>query len=497
MVRGRARDLCMNNDYARRFLLLCRNNIVGPDGFKFEANVKDPNGASDRYANLKIQAAWDEWCRAANCTITGKLSFRGVQDILVRHLARDGEILVKKVLDREGLYPLKLQILDPDLLDETYNDRLPNGNHVVMGVELDRNRRPVAYHILDDSNHSINFSVYANRQRTRYMAEDIYHIFDPDRAFQTRGISWMAPSMYRLKMLTGYEEAALVNARLSATIGGYFYSEDGTTLPGDGKDDQGNIITTFEPGEYKQLPAGLKVQNVDPNYPDQQHDMFVKAILRGVASGFGVSYATLANDLTQVNYSSIRAGLLDERDNWRAWQRVFAEQFLEPVYSDWLDLALLGDRLNLPAAKFEKFNRPVFTGRRWAWVDPKNDIEAELASINGGLKSRTMSLAERGENIEEIFQELAEEKAAAEALGLKFDTKGATTNGSAKQGTSGEPGDPGDPNEPSEPGDEGDGGEGSQGDQGGRAGENILPLGSGFPGGHRHKRQNGRVSVLK
>jgi capsid protein len=41
-------------------------------------------------------------------------------------------------------------------------------------------------------------------------------------------------------------------------------------------------------------------------------------MLRKVATSLGISYSTLTSDLTQVNFSSIRAGTIEEREIWTA-----------------------------------------------------------------------------------------------------------------------------------------------------------------------------------
>ena len=50
---------------------------------------------------------------------------------------------------------------------------------------------------------------------------------------------------------------------------------------------------------------------------------------------------------------------------------------------------LTGQIPNLPFSKFDKFNSPIFRGRRWKWVDPLKDITATIMAINNGLSSWT------------------------------------------------------------------------------------------------------------
>jgi capsid protein len=59
-------------------------------------------------------------------------------------------------------------------------------------------------------------------------------------------------------------------------------------------------------------------------------------MLRKVASSLGISYSTLTSDLTQVNFSSIRAGTIEEREVWRMLQAWLAEQLYQDIYEKWL-----------------------------------------------------------------------------------------------------------------------------------------------------------------
>lgn len=427
-LRARARDMVQNNDYARKFVALAVSNIVGADGFKLQCRVKDDNGASDEMANRMIEAAFADWSRAANCTVTKKLSFRALQELVVRTVVRDGEAYIRIVRGREYKYGFALQVIEPDLIDEKANEVLSNGNIVRMGVELDELRRPVAYHAIkpDPTNEFVTGTITG--ETVRIPAEEMIHIYDIERASQTRGVTWFAASMMRLKMLTGFEEASLINARASAAKMGFFKSQMGLEYTGDSKDDAGNIIQYAQPGSFSQLPPGMDFVPFTPQYPSDQHEPFVKSILRGIASGLGCSYNTLANDLEGVNYSSIRAGLIDERETWKRGQALIIEQLLERVYPLWLDMAMLTGNINLPFRKFGKFLSAEWIGRRWQWVDPMKDIQASLLAIDGGLKTRASVIAEQGGDIYDTFEQLAVETAMAEKFNLKFESTNGQNN---------------------------------------------------------------------
>jgi len=428
-VRNRARNLAQNNDYVKRYLTLARVNVVGPNGFKLQMNVrelaKNAEGKwtwmPDEMANMLLEQGFAEWAKRQNASVNGRLSFHGISEQVVRYVLRDGEALIRIIRNKKLPYGFTLQAIDPSFLDEQYSERFSDGRVVKMGVELDITRRPVAYYFRAVDPVMELYGVQSlGGYRTRVPADEIIHVFDQEFENQTRGISWIVQSMLRLKMLAGYEEAALVNARVSAAKMGFFTSktdEGGGEFTGE-TDASGNVMITGEPGSMDRLPDGLDFKPWSPEYPSAQHEMFVKSILRGISSGLNVSYNMMANDLERVNYSSIRAGLLDERDMWKLVQNLLVEQFLQPVFVAWLEMALVTKSINLPIEKIKKFESAIWVGRRWAWVDPLKDVQAKKEEVQAGFTTRTQVVAEQGDDIAELDAELAGEKNRAEALGL-------------------------------------------------------------------------------
>jgi capsid protein len=58
--------------------------------------------------------------------------------------------------------------------------------------------------------------------------------------------------------------------------------------------------------------------------------------------------------------------------------------------------------------------------RGWQWIDPEKEAKAAVLSIQNGLGTRTGFLAEKGEDIEDVFAELAREKELAKEYGLSI-----------------------------------------------------------------------------
>ena len=414
-VRARARDLERNNEWVRGFLRALENNVLGESGISLQMRVMDAGGTFDEMANDRIELAFHQWGRPGRCEVTGAMTWHDLQRLVLRCMARDGEVLIRLIRRREGLL---LQVIEADLLDEHYNQRASNGNDIRLGVEVDGNRRPVAYHLL--GRHPGDLDMHSTaRDRVRVPADEIIHLFRPERPDQTRGMPWLAASMARLKMLDGYAEAELVAARTGAAKMGFLTKQtpDGWTGEIDG---DGNLAMDASPGTIEELPPGVSFQAWATDHPNSGFGEFVKHVLRGVATSLGISYQTLASDLEGVNYSSIRAGLLEEREVWKSIQRFIIEHFCERVFEEWLQIELLSGRLGLPFEKLWKFNAPEFRGRRWPWVDPKKDIEASIMAVENRHRSLRDVIAENGGDIFDVLRTAKADEELAKSLGISL-----------------------------------------------------------------------------
>lgn len=409
-LRLRSRDLVKNNEFARKFKKLVVANVVGANGFMLQSRVENSPGQPDQIASDSIERAFYEWCRKGVCEISGKVGFVDLTRAVMGGLPSDGEYMVRMVRGNaaRNAFGFALQIIDIDRLDTKFNVAPSrNQNAIVMGVEIDAYRRPVAYHILTshpDENGS--------RQRERVSAEDILHDFIYEHAEQTRGVPWMSAAILSLHHLGKFEESALLAARKGADTLGFFVSPDGDPPPiGDTSQDS-EPITVSVPGSYDTLPEGYDFRQYDSKYPDAMLADFNKYFLRKISAGFNVAYNGLANDLEGVNFSSIRAGVLEERDQWMSIQNWFAESFLVPVFNAWLEAALLKGMVTLqngtilPASRLDKFRAHTWQGRRWPWVDPLKDIEAARLAVRSGVTSPQQIAAQMGMDLDTVLADI-------------------------------------------------------------------------------------------
>lgn len=409
-LRARARELARNVPYAKQFLNLLATNVIGPKGMKLQAKSRLPNGDLDKTSNQLIEKSWKRWARRV--TVDRRLSLVRFQQQLIKTIARDGEVFIRKYRGFDNPHRFALQAIDADMIDETHNRAAGEGrNEIRLGVEIDRLGAPLGYWISDYP------SVQASTPKTRYFvrADEIIHLYIGDRVNQTRGVCWLHAVMMSLRMLSGYTESELVAARTGAAKMGWIQSQPGEVSGDMTEDSETGVPKTFDaaPGTIETLPHGLEFKSWNPDHPSTAFSAFVKSMLREIATGLGVSYNILANDLEGVNYSSMRSGMLSERDLWRVLQHWWAESFLEEIFPDWLNSALLSGELQLASLDSAAYLEVRFAARGWAWVDPMKDSQAGVIAIQNGLASRQQLLAEQGLDYEDILEQLAEEKKLA------------------------------------------------------------------------------------
>lgn len=435
VLRGRARELATDNPYIAKYLEEVENNVVGPEGFKFRSRAADVqlDGSEeiDEEACRAIEGGWKKQCHRDNFLVSGDMNKVEADWLLARTVARDGELIIRIVRGyRESEYRFSLQLLEADLLVTEYSDDLQGGNKVRMGVERNSWGRIVAYYFHKE--HPGTFSASTSSKWDRIEARDIIHPFITHRINQWRGYSSFAPIMARVKMMAGYEEAEVIAARVGAAKMGFFErapnaEERYTGDPVNGKDGEDGLYMDASPGSFETLPVGMTMKAFDPQHPTNQFDPFLSKQLRSICSGLGGgNYNTIANDLTGVNYSSLRDGKLTERDQWRKAQRWFTLNVNDLIFEAWLDhcldFGLLKDARGnaLPASKYEKFSKHVFRARRWAWVDPLKDRQANEIDRKNGWTSDRKIVEEQGGDLEETYTEIASDEKLAVELGVEL-----------------------------------------------------------------------------
>jgi lambda family phage portal protein len=427
LMRNRSRALAENNDFMRSYLTLLRVNILGPSGMRLSL-ICDASPETKKMARQKreIEAAWKRWTAAKNASLDRRHSFRDIEGLVVAGVARDGEALVRVVAGSAAPneFRFALQLLEPDLLDEKYDDYLSNGNRVVSSVEINSQTGTIeAFWLLTQHPGDPRARVGSTAaRRVRVPASEIIHLARTERPTDYRGVPWAHSSITRLHNLAAYEQAEMVGARAAAATLGVALTSDGEVSTLATEEQNGRLQVSMEPGSILGLPPNItELKEWQHDHDAQNYEAFTKQQLRAIASGLGVSPNSLGKDYSDVNFSSLREGRLVENDYYREVQRWLIEHFHERVFDEWLRFAVLSNSVRVRPSDVNLYHCK-FRARGWAWIDPLKDATANAALINAALASRTDILAEQGQDFEETAQELAAEANRLKELGLPTTT---------------------------------------------------------------------------
>ena len=348
-----------------------------------------------------------------------------------------GECLIRLRPRRpeDGLtVPLQLQLLEPEHLPITLNQDLPSGNQVRAGIEFDALGRRVAYHLYrshPEDGRLAPMSGQGGLETVRIDAREVLHLFRPLRPGQIRGEPWLARALVKLNELDQYDDAELVRKKTAAMFAGFVTRQSPEdALLGEGPaDGEGVALAGLEPGTLQILEPGEDIKFSDPADVGGSYAEFLRTQFRAVAAAMGVTYEQLTGDLSGVNYSSIRAGLLEFRRRCEMLQHgVLVHQLCRPVWAAWMRQAVLSGALVAPGfvrggtAKRRQYLAAKWIPQGWQWVDPEKEFKALLVAMRAGLMSRSEAISAFGYDAEDVDAEIAADNRRADGLGLVFDS---------------------------------------------------------------------------
>jgi lambda family phage portal protein len=419
-IRARMRQLERDEAYFRRMLRLYQNNVVGHRGFRLK-KVTGIDGAYDRDISKKVRAAWHEYLLPENCTTYGNMSGVQVQRLGVRCFKRDGVILFREHIGPQFPFGYALEPIEVDRLDHWWNrPAVGTANQIQFGIEMDRLKKPLAMWILTRHPGDVFAWRTGPEYRERVPAGEVIMWHDFDRAEQIIGMPDLCAVACRMNMLSKYEESEAVASRAAAAKGGWF-KRMGTEAKYEGPETPGgDKIMDATPGEWEELPIGMEPVERNPTHPNDAYPDFIKGQLRGASAGAGLSYNAVANDLEGVNYSSIRAGLLEDREQFKYDQELGISSLMNRWYEGWMPMAVLSGRLELTVKEMDRARRAHWQPRRWDWVDPVKDVTGKVMEMEAHITPlrRIISEDEDGGDIEEILAEMQEDMEMAEEYGI-------------------------------------------------------------------------------
>lgn len=409
VLRDKARSLVQNVPYIAAGL---RSLVANTIGTGITPTSRDPAQADT------INTLHAEW--AAQCDADGRLTLPALIALAYQTAKVDGEVLIRRRWRRpeDGLaVPMQLQLLEIDWLDSSKNGREGNDT-IVNGIQYDVLGRRVGYWLFDEHPGALlgHLSLPGTRSGMSRMvpARDIIHWFAPDRPGQGRGFSSLAAIISSARDLRLYQDAELARKNLETRLA-VLASGDASLLAE--SEAAGSVGATGELGSLPSggivgIPAGLNITAVEPKAAPGYVDT-VKFDLHLIAAGWGVPYEDMTGDMRESTWTSARM----RQQAYRREREV--EQWLhvipglcEPLWRWFIDAARLAGKIRRDATKVE------FSTPRWEYVNPQQDVNADLAMVAGGLMSPSELIRRRGYDPAKVLAELKDDIDAWKAAGL-------------------------------------------------------------------------------
>lgn len=425
-VRARARDLVRNNAYAKGVARALLRNVVG-SGIKLQSRIEDREPL-----NAEIEQLFGRWSRVADAA--GRLTFDEIQRLAYQEVNEAGECIIhftRVENDRSRPLSLALELIDADRIADdmqTFRRSLETENEVRRGVEVDSFGRAVAYYIYPHHPNDVSGMWTAPE---RVPADECLHLFRSDRIGQTRGVSLFAPVVSWLHSLGYYVDnemqASAVSSCFTAAITTLGGAADGGLLSStddDSTDTDGNNFEYLQPGMVARLLPGESIESINPSRPNASADAWIQLILRSIAVGAGLSYERMTRDYSNTTYSSARSSDLEDRKEFRSDQQWLMSHLCEPVYERFLETAVSEGQLTGMEARdlvedYAGFTKHIWQPPGWEWVDPEKEAKASKIALETKLTTLSRELGQRGRDLRETLEELADEDALMTELGLQ------------------------------------------------------------------------------
>ena len=295
----------------------------------------------------------------------------------------------------------------------------------IDGVLLDKFGNPTAYKVVLENGWTSVVPTYA--EAATIPAQRMIHIYRMDRPGLHRGVPELTAALPLFRMLRQYNLAVLSAAQAAADFAAVLYTDTMADDLGSAYDDSGVAVSPMDRINLQRntmmtLPAGWKMDQLDPKHPSDNHSDFIKGVLGEIARCVCGTYGIVSGDFSGYNYAS---GRLDSQVYHKAitvdrslWEHVA----LDRIFHEWLREY----RLIHPEVNIEEY--PDF---EWFWdgfphVDPMKEANAEQVRLGDKTTTYAEVFAKQGKDWRSEFRQMAKEQAEAKRLGLVLNPEKAT-----------------------------------------------------------------------
>ena len=359
----------------------------------YVADICGDAGPSLQHPDDAVVAAWNDWwlrVDAEGLSSLGHLLMRTTRAFVVY-----GEAFTLLRISEDG--ELRLLLLPPAQVDQSYNEDLGGDGWVISGIHVARDGRRLRYRVLmTPPDHP--FAAQA-AEAIWIDAADMLHLIDPIFPGAVRGISPLSAILTRSVETDAVVDAQLAQQKVAALLS-VFLTDPSASVS------LGNVTSgdkvELSPAAVRLVPPDTVATVINPPQTRDGID-FTRHMLRSMAAGVGLPTWKVSADLSDVNFSSARMGDYAWRRRVSALQRLIEAQLLGPIFRRWLALEVAAGRLSVDLGGIED---PAWVWPAPAQIDPLAETQADVLALQSGLRSRREIISRYGRDPEEVLAEI-------------------------------------------------------------------------------------------
>ena len=414
----KARDMDRNDAIVGQTIDRAVANIV-QDGFTLDVRT------GDSQLDLELWQRWQDWTSSPDaCDMAGEVTFQDIERHVMRSMLLDGDIVAL------GTAGGQLQLIEAHSIQT-----ITPQPQTFLGVTRDQYGRRNQYWYSADKRDGGILAVVGNLKETAVPIDVrdeegnrvLFHVYNPKRTNQTRGVTALAPIFSVAGMFEDINFAKLVQQQVVSCFaifrkrnaiagGGPLPSTDGYGLPETEATGAGTrYIENIGPGMEIIGAEGEELQGFSPNVPNAEFFDHVKLMLQIIGVNLGLPLCLVLMDGSETNFSGWRGAVDEARKGFKANQENLTNRLHQPVYEWKIRQWIAEDRALQAAAQQEgisifghRWNAPT-----WQYIDPVADAQGDALRIQNALTSPRRLHAEGGRDWEEIADEIVSDMSYA------------------------------------------------------------------------------------
>jgi lambda family phage portal protein len=405
-----ARDMDRNDGLVGTLVDRRVDNIV-QSGF-----VQHP-ATGDKGLDLELYNRWESFSNDPDqCDVAGELTWKEMERQACRSESIDGDIVVLGTEDGSFQLVEAHSIKTKSRIENTF-----------LGITTDRFGKRTKYHILEELN---EFGLKGESRpvdvRDSEGLRQVFHVYNPKRVRQNRGVTQLAPVFAYSGMLEDINFAKLVQQQVVScfaifrkiaagspalpSVDGMF--GDASTQPtGSGV----RQLEGIQPGMMIDGVPGEELQGFSPSVPNAEYFDQVKLILQIIGVNFGLPLCLVLMDGSETNFSGWRGAVDEARKGFVADQLNLVRRLHSPAWRWWVSRLLENEPAMRRASKrsgVDIFGH-VWNLPTWSYIEPVADAEGDATQLRNALTSPRRMHAARGKDWETIAEEIIDDNVYA------------------------------------------------------------------------------------